>query len=495
MQTHSLIHNQLVIFTDKTINKTFILDTGCPYSLGTQVPFTWMNKQVTTPQTQQQIGFFFTSLQQTIQKDYNIQVDYLLGLDFIQHFNIIIDFPHKFIAISEKNQSLRPFYRPISAQYDHTQTEHLSRSAIMFTAEINNIEYQTIFDTGAHIAYTTANITQGKNTTIQRDFNPASGEFETPVSQYQLNIKMEDGSITPISDVEIGDFNQATSPSHPNISSLLLHQLKLLNANLIIGYGISKTYPIFLSKYQSQSSPMHIKTDFSIHDDFAFTYDDSYLDIFGPFFNKITQNLNTELISLLKPGAKFLDIGAGTGRIAFHILDQGYEVTVIEPSYGMMSILLQKQSNHPFAQNFKAYLGNLNADMQQDINEKYDMIFMGMGVIDYFPPQALAELNHLTHQLLKDDGLLVIQPTPLSYYENTQLKGKRFERKMTFTKFENGDYFLVHQGTDHLTQRHFEEKLNYYYNTPKLATALTHFTFHQKTNDGAYPTYYFTKNP
>ena len=77
------------------------------------------------------------------------------------------------------------------------------------------------------------------------------------------------------------------------------------------------------------------------HDNWGAFYDFVYEQTFGIFYSNLTiKTLNA--INHILPKGTILDFGAGTGRLSFPLTEQGYNVTAVEKSIGMVNDFKRK---------------------------------------------------------------------------------------------------------------------------------------------------------
>jgi SAM-dependent methyltransferase len=79
------------------------------------------------------------------------------------------------------------------------------------------------------------------------------------------------------------------------------------------------------------------------HDNWGEYYDFVYEQTFGGYYDALTaETLN--VIKQILPDATIIDFGAGTGRLAIPLAEQGYKVTAVEKSAGMVNEFNRKLS-------------------------------------------------------------------------------------------------------------------------------------------------------
>ncbi len=137
-----------------------------------------------------------------------------------------------------------------------------------------------------------------------------------------------------------------------------------------------------------------------------------------------------------------LDVGCGTGRLAFVLEKLGAEVTAIDISSKMIEKAKKK------AKNIDSKINFLSGDFLELINEKkYDYIFLSGGVFEYFltPKFQRRALNKI-NKLLKDGGKLIFDtitpPTILPFSERKETYDAKLVMKIS-ADVESNDFFEV----------------------------------------------------
>lgn len=80
------------------------------------------------------------------------------------------------------------------------------------------------------------------------------------------------------------------------------------------------------------------------HDNWATFYDFVYEKTFGSFYYDLTAE-TLILINDILPNGSIIDFGAGTGRLSFPLLKEGYSVVAVEKSKGMVEEFKRKRDH------------------------------------------------------------------------------------------------------------------------------------------------------
>ncbi len=78
------------------------------------------------------------------------------------------------------------------------------------------------------------------------------------------------------------------------------------------------------------------------HSGWADVYDEVYEQTFGAFYRALTEATLKVVGENAIPGARIVDFGAGTGRLAVPLAKSGYKVLAVEPSKEMLVVLKRK---------------------------------------------------------------------------------------------------------------------------------------------------------
>lgn len=82
------------------------------------------------------------------------------------------------------------------------------------------------------------------------------------------------------------------------------------------------------------------------HDSWANVYDLAFEEQFGAFYQALTDATIASIEELVPAGARIVDFGAGTGRLAIPLAKLGYTVTAVEPSGPMLDVLRSRDTTN-----------------------------------------------------------------------------------------------------------------------------------------------------
>ena len=124
------------------------------------------------------------------------------------------------------------------------------------------------------------------------------------------------------------------------------------------------------------------------------TSKDKYADefIYGRY--QINEELDT-IMKKLKPGAKVLDIGCGTGHLANFFHKKGFDVTGIEPSVNMLNYA---RKNFPEIN----FIEGISSELPFEENS-FDLVF-SIEVMRYLHPDDVMKTYKEVHRILKNEG-------------------------------------------------------------------------------------------
>lgn len=150
-------------------------------------------------------------------------------------------------------------------------------------------------------------------------------------------------------------------------------------------------------------------------------------------------------------GGPVLDIGCGTGRIAFHLADEGYDVTGIDPSAAM----LDRARAVPQAADQPGSLAWLEADITTlALDARFGFaLFAFSGFMHLLTQDAqIAAVERAAAHLKPGGGLVIDVANPIEMFLADEVASLVWER--TFTDAETGHTVMQHSlaAVDRVTQ-------------------------------------------
>ena len=194
-------------------DKKMLLDTGSN-SIGQSDTINFLN-------TEFDIGSTFNGLDiHKISKYVGFDIDTLIGIDILQHFDLYIDNQNKELTFSKNNNE---FYYDAVALDEHC----------IFEVAIDGVKLKAYFDTGAKVSYIPSQIVE-ENITCgsAKDFFPGYGSFETML--YRLDTQI--GSI----DIEL---KYGVLPTPLEESLLKRNQYAIIGSDIIQSYNCHISLP------------------------------------------------------------------------------------------------------------------------------------------------------------------------------------------------------------------------------------------------------------
>lgn len=128
------------------------------------------------------------------------------------------------------------------------------------------------------------------------------------------------------------------------------------------------------------------------------TSKDQYADefIYGRY--QINDELE-RLLTKLKPGAKILDVGCGTGHLANFLHKKGFNVTGIEPSKNMLNFA---RKNFPEIE----FVEGISSELPFDANT-FDLV-ISIEVVRYLHPDDIFKTYKEVNRVLVNDGYFFV---------------------------------------------------------------------------------------
>lgn len=152
------------------------------------------------------------------------------------------------------------------------------------------------------------------------------------------------------------------------------------------------------------------------HDVWARHYDLVLERTFGSAYREFTERTLAEVRSRARPPAKIVDFGAGTGRLAIPLAAEGYRVTAVDPSSGMLEVLDEKRGGlpiEPVVSGVEAYRGE----------RAHDLALCVFTVLAYLlDAAALARAAGAMAGAVRPGGLLLVSVPSRPVFEGFELE-------------------------------------------------------------------------
>lgn len=170
------------------------------------------------------------------------------------------------------------------------------------------------------------------------------------------------------------------------------------------------------------------------HDALAPVYDLVYQEDFGEFYNWLTETTVDVVCGLLPAGARIIDFGAGTGRMALPLAEAGYRITAVEPSAPMLDRLRAAAAG--------TGITCVQSTLQDHAGSvQHDLALCVFTVVIYLLDEAaLRAAMHSVRRSLKPGGLLLIDVPARELFHNRRVRKRRLERTVTMKPL-GGDLF------------------------------------------------------
>ncbi len=164
------------------------------------------------------------------------------------------------------------------------------------------------------------------------------------------------------------------------------------------------------------------------HSSWAEVYDLAYQQSFGDFYDHLTV-VTVELIAnRIKPPAKIVDFGAGTGRLSIPLAESGYDVTAVDPCQEMLRQLQQKRTQ-----------GNIYSVCRKmdefSSKEQFDVALCVFTVLLYLlDEESLRKSFASAHASLKLGGILIIDIPSKMIFNGYSRCDHLLERSVSVTR-------------------------------------------------------------
>lgn len=173
------------------------------------------------------------------------------------------------------------------------------------------------------------------------------------------------------------------------------------------------------------------------HASWAEVYDQAYETIYGGHYQKLTEATLELIQSQLGEAPKqIIDFGAGTGRLAIPLAEQGYRITAVEPCQAMLDQLAKKDVDHrvePICQPMADCRGN----------ECFDGALAVFSVMIYLLTEDdLKASLSAAHQALRLGGMLILDVPQRRAFRGSQYNEGTLTRETTVqAEDQSGDLY------------------------------------------------------
>ena len=179
------------------------------------------------------------------------------------------------------------------------------------------------------------------------------------------------------------------------------------------------------------------------HDSWAEHYEAVMVSTYGHTYARLTSTACDEVASRVEPGASIVDFGAGCGRLAVPLVRDGYRVTAVEPSPGMIDQLRAARrrlaATDPTA---AARLTVVQAPMQAvDGSGIHDMALCVFTVIAYLLDEdALTSAFHAVHASLRPGGFFLVDVPDEEVFDSFDVESAEIIREVAIEACGNHLY-------------------------------------------------------
>jgi SAM-dependent methyltransferase len=193
------------------------------------------------------------------------------------------------------------------------------------------------------------------------------------------------------------------------------------------------------------------------HSTWAEHYDAVYEGMFGDLYRTLTDLTLRRIEASVRPRARIVDFGAGTGRLAVPLALRGYEVTAVDPCEAMLRQL-----------KLKAGTANVVtcASRMQDYrtDQPFDMALCVFTVLLYLlDEQSLRGALEAASRALRSRGLLMIDVPMAAAFSGYHTIWEDMDRRVEVTPLENGLYRYRERTTLGVSGKTYEDSFSIRY--------------------------------
>ena len=395
----------------------------------------------------------------------NMHIDGLIGVHILGKYNIYYDVNNQILGLDRSNSLLKGKKITSKTQF----------GLPVITAYINNQKVCLALDTGADCGFLLKTPPSGYSLCGNIvDHHPLTGEFTTQTWKGNLEIEICNQRHS-IQNVRFGKLPQ-----------ILALSLQMAQIDGVVGVDIFSKFAIQFS-HSFQNIEM---IDIDIHSDLGMHYDAMFEDIFPHMLASYTDSM-IAYIQKHYLRKKILDVGAGTGRLALPLAEQGFLVTAVEPSSSMMGALLSKAYRKNIQ--LQSYLGEIQ-DITLPRND-YEVLIFAFGVTDYInDDEKLKQILRHVSKICTADAILLIQPSPQYLMTSISNVGTNYTREIDVNM--RGDIADVSHRVFYNKECVINESIEMKYRSKELLISISSdvgWNYQKEEYVDAYPTLIFSR--
>jgi len=173
------------------------------------------------------------------------------------------------------------------------------------------------------------------------------------------------------------------------------------------------------------------------HDSWAEVYDDIYRETFVSLYQRLTDLTLDFIRAQAAPPARIVDFGAGTGRLPLPLASEGYSITAVEPSSGMLGCLR--------AQDPESKIATRQCRIQDFTpTGDFDLALCLFTVLLYLTDRdSLENSLRIAYDSLRPGGKLLLDIPLGAAFQSYRKTTTRMKRRVTVSPLENGLYNYI----------------------------------------------------
>ena len=174
------------------------------------------------------------------------------------------------------------------------------------------------------------------------------------------------------------------------------------------------------------------------HSSWARVYDLAYERSFGGFYHELTRATLDLIAERVRPPARVVDFGAGTGRLSLPLAELGYEVTAVEPCLEMLHELERKKHD--------AVVHAVHTRMEDfGSDQGFQIALCVFTVVLYLlDEKSLTRSLAAAHGSLEHDGLLLIDVPSRVLFQGFSVRDQMLDRTVSVRR-QAGDIFTYRE--------------------------------------------------